>query len=166
MSYAVRLPSHRSILAEEDLETINFVAFVGLCAYLILAIMRFQEYTWITLNVPIIPIVESVMILAWMMSPKPPGLANHLPVILLGVVYFIASLGAGAEYSVEITKNYFLNIAFVYVVLAQVAADPQRADGVMAVFCTCMSVISLQCILMSIHPDLSLIHISEPTRPY
>lgn len=141
------------MLTEEDLATINVIAFLGLCGYLILAIMRFQEYTWVSLNIPIIPVVESAMILAWMMSPKPPGLSNHLPVILLGVVYFISSLAAGPEYSLEVTKNYFLNIAFVYVVLAQVAADPRRADLVMAVFCTCMAVISLQCILMSIHPD-------------
>jgi len=135
------------------LPIVNFVAFAGLAAYLVLAIMRFQEYTWISLNVPIIPVVESVMILAWAMSPKPPGLSNHSPVILLGIVYFISSLKAGPEYSVLITQNYFLNIAFVYVVLAQVAADPRRADIIMAVFCTCMGVISLQCILMSIHPN-------------
>ena len=153
MNYAIRLPKHRSHLIDDDLARINAVAFFGLLCYLVLAIMRFQEYTWITLNVPIIPIVESIMIVAWMMSPKPPGVANHFPVILLGVVYFVSSLGAGAEYAVEVTQNYFLNIAFVYVVLAQVAADPKQADTVMAVFCTCMAVISLQCILMSIHPD-------------
>jgi len=153
MNYAARLPDHRSMLTEDTLATVNFVAFASLCGYLVLAIMRFQEYTWISLNVPIIPIVESIMILAWMMSPKPPGLSKHMPVLLLGIVYFISSLKAGAEYSVEITQNYFLNIAFVYVVLAQVAADPKRADAAMAVFCTCMGVISLQCILMSIHPN-------------
>lgn len=153
MNYAVRLPQHRTLLAEDNLATVNFVAFLGLAAYLVLAIMRFQEYTWISLNVPIIPIVESIMILAWAMSPKPPGLAKQAPVILLGFVYFISSLGAGAEYSVLVTQNYFLNIALVYVVLAQVAVDPRRADIIMAVFCTCMAVISLQCILMSIHPN-------------
>jgi|GEM_PF-4280191 len=153
MNYAVRLPDHRSVLTEESLDTVNFVAFAALCGYLVLAIMRFQEYTWISLNVPIIPLIESIMILAWMGSPKPPGLSKHMPVFLLGIVYFISSLKAGAEYSVEITQNYFLNIAFVYVVLAQVAADPKRADGAMGVFCACMGVISLQCILMSIHPN-------------
>ena len=153
MNYAVRLPNHRSLLTEDDLATVNFVAFAALCGYLVLAIMRFQEYTWISLNVPIIPLVESLMIVAWLGSPKPPGLSNHMPVLLLGVVYFIASLSAGAEYSIEVTQNYFLNIGFVYVVLAQVAADPKRADSVMAVFCICMGVISLQCILMSIHPN-------------
>ena len=116
--------------------TVNFVAFLGLAVYLVLAIMRFQEYTWISLNVPIIPIVETVMILAWAMSDKPPGLSNHAPVLLLGVVYFISSLSAGADYSVLITQNYFLNIAFVYVVLAQVAADPQRADTVICLLYT------------------------------
>jgi len=153
MNNAIRIPHHRAELAEDTLATVNYVAFIGLAAYLVLAIMRFQEYTWISLNIPIIPLVESVMILAWAMSAKPPGLSNHAPVILLGVVYFISSLAAGAEYSVEGTQNYFLNIAFVYVVLAQVAADPKRADIIMAVFCTCMGVISLQCILMSIHPN-------------
>ena len=140
-------------MTEDTLDTVNFVAFACLCLYLVLAIMRFQEYTWVSLNVPIIPVVESIMILAWMGSPKPPGLSKHMPVFLLGVVYFISSLKAGAEYSVEITQNYFLNIAFVYVVLAQVAADPRRADAAMGVFCACMGVISLQCILMSVHPN-------------
>ncbi len=153
MNYAVRLPDHRSVLTEESLDTVNFVAFAALCCYLVLAIMRFQEYTWISIEAPIIPVVESIMILAWMGSPKPPGLSKHLPVLLLGIVYFVSSLKAGAEYSVEITQNYFLNIAFVYVVLAQVAVDPKRADATMAVFCTCMGVISLQCILMSIDPN-------------
>lgn len=153
MNYATRLPPHRTLLAEDSMATVNFVAFAALAAYLVLAIMRFQEYTWISLNIPIIPLIESIMIVAWAMSPKPPGLVKQAPVIGLGIVYFISSLSAGAQYSVEITQNYFLNIAFVYVVLAQVAADPQRADSIMAVFCTCMMVISLQCILMSIHPD-------------
>lgn len=153
MNHAVRLPQHRSEITEDTLATVNNVAFGALAAYLVLAIMRFQEYTWISLNVPIIPVVESIMILAWAMSPKPPGLGNHSPVILLGIVYFVSSLSAGAEYSVEVTQNYFLNIGFVYVVLAQVSVNPKQADAIMAVFCTCMGVISLQCILMSIHPN-------------
>jgi len=108
MNYAARIPDHRSLLTEDALDTVNFVAFACLCLYLVLAIMRFQEYTWISLNVPIIPVVESIMILAWMGSPKPPGLSKHMPVFLLGVVYFISSLKAGPEYSIEITQNYFL----------------------------------------------------------
>lgn len=153
MNQPIRLPQHRTLLAEDDLATVNLIAFVGLAGYLVLAIMRFQEYEWVSLNIPIIPVIEMIMILGWALSPKPPGLANHAPIILLGIVYFIASLSAGAEYSVEVTQNYFLNIAFVYIVLAQVAVDPERGDTIMAVFCSCMIVISLQCILMSIHPD-------------
>ena len=139
--------------AELDVARVSAVAFLGLAAYLFLAIMRFQEYTWIDISVPIIPIIEVVMIAGWLFSRKPPGFTDHLPVLLLGGVFFISSLSAGAEYSVQVTINYVLNIAFVYVVLAQVAVDARRADLIMAVFCSCMAVISVQCILMSQHPD-------------
>ncbi len=148
--------TNRSSLQANDTELVRVsgLAFFGLVGYLVLAIMRFQEYTWINLNAPIIPVIEMIMIVGWLFSPKPPGFSNYLPVILLGAVYFISSIAAvGADYSVEVTSNYYLNIAFVYIVLAQVASDPRRADAVMVVFCTCMAIISVQCILMNAHPD-------------
>ena len=143
----------RPLVAEGDIGRVSAIAFLGLVAYLVLALIRFQEYTWVNFDAPIIPVIEVTMMLAWFASAKPPGLVHALPVFLLGGVYFISGLGVNADYSVEVTSNYFLNIAFVYVVLAQVAVDPRRADLVMAVFGTCMAVISLQCILMALHPE-------------
>ena len=144
---------HRTLGPDTDLAQINAIAFIGLLAYIVLAIMRFQEYTWVHLDAPIIPVVEMLMLLAWAISAKPPGFTRHLPVLLLIAVYFISSLSAGAEYAVTVTQNYVFNIAVVYVVLAQVAVDARRADAVMGVFCTCMATIGVQCILMSLHPD-------------
>jgi len=145
--------AHRSQMDEEQIARVSIIAFLALLAYLVLALMRFQEYTWIDFDAPIIPVIEVTMILAWFVSAKPPGFAHTLPVILLGCVYFISSLSVDASYSVEVTTNYFLNIVFVYIVVAQIAVDPRRADLVMAVFGTCMAVISVQCILMAQDPE-------------
>lgn len=142
----------RPLIAEGDIARISGLACFALVSYLVLALMRFQEYTWINFDAPIIPVIEVTMMLAWFVSTKPPGIAHSIPVILLGVVYFISSLSVDTAYSLDVTTNYFLNIGFVYIVLAQVAVDPRRADLVMAVFGSCMAVISVQCILMAMDP--------------
>ena len=145
--------AQRSQMDEAQVARVSVIAFLALLAYLVLALMRVQEYTWIDFNAPIIPVIEVTMMVAWFVSTKPPGFARTLPVILLGCVYFISSLSVDASYSVGVTTNYFLNIGFVYIVVAQIAVDPRRADLVMAIFGTCMAVISVQCILMAHHPD-------------
>ena len=152
LSAGLRASGTKPLVVEGDIARISALAVFALISYLVLAVMRFQEYTWIDFDAPIIPVIEVTMMAAWFLSPKPPGLAHVLPVVLLGIVYFVASLSVDTAYSLDVTTNYFLNIGFVYIVLAQVAVDPRRADLVMAAFGSCMAVISLQCILMALDP--------------
>ncbi|MEM7217590.1 MAG: O-antigen ligase family protein [Pseudomonadota bacterium] len=150
---AAALAERNATLTGDALPRVNFVAFAALAAYFVLALIRFQEYTWIDFDLPVIPAVELLMLAAWLMSPKPPGLQQTLPVVLLGIVYFVSSAGVSAEYALEVTRNYILNIALVYIVVAQVATDARRSDALMGVFCLCMAVISVQCILMDLNPE-------------
>lgn len=124
------------------------IVFVFICIYLILTLVRPQDYIQAFEVVRILPVVLFVAFLAWAVAPNKDFSAPQFRLLLLFMVVAIVSeiasgWGGGALQVLAV----FGPVVIAFAILANAVTTRGRTVAVMAIFCLCAAVLALHGVL-------------------
>lgn len=131
----------------------NPLAFFLICVYLALLIIRPQEYADILQGLPILAVVESFALLAWLADRKELNNSSTISLAALNVVILISLLFVSQAFALSQATEFFFAILLMFLLVSHSVDTYQRHLTIVKLIVFCVGILALHSIDQALDPQ-------------